>query len=64
MLNTKPIALLVNETMPKNSKNSVKRQKENQNYILNYENSRVEAKKKTRAIPLKRFFCSLAFILL
>ena len=41
---------LVNECMPYGSKNLVKPQKENQNFIKNYKNPEPKPKK-TRAIP-------------
>ena len=46
MLIRKLFALLVNESMPQDYKNLLIPQKENQNFIKNYENSRVEAKRK------------------
>ena len=55
MLTTKPIALLVNDSIPQDTKNLVKPQKENQNFIQNYENS-VSKPKKHERFPENEFF--------
>ena len=45
MHSRKPIALLDSESIPQDSQNLLKSQKVNQNFIKNFENSRVEDKK-------------------
>ena len=55
MLVTKPIALYVNDSMPQESKNLVKPQKQIQNFIENYENSESKPKKQERFLENKLF---------
>ena len=47
MLVTKPIALIVNEFMPQDSKSLVKPHREFQNFKQNFENCDTNPKKKT-----------------
>ena len=62
MLIKKPIALLVNEFMPKDSKNLIKRQKEDQSFIKNYENWEPNPKKHERFRGNQIFFIGLNFV--
>ena len=55
MLITKPIAFLVNESMTLGSKNIVKPQKNNQNFIKNYKNSESKPKKHVRFLQNESF---------
>ena len=55
------IALLVNESLPQDSKKLLKLQKEIQNFIQNYENSESKPKKREQFLE-NDVFCSLGFI--